>query len=193
MWTDVDRDWPLVVSMAKRQWQRPSSYDHPPTTTPAEVLMAYQTRSSRTETLLLEELRARQGLHVERIEGTHHPEYRVGVSEWMDEWGGGLDGKIDRKPGRCSGFLVSELVGPNEGGRMVAPCASKAIDSFRSQTGPRRDPHLSHPPATCRSTTPRARSVGMGRHGGGRGRRCRRREREREKKRRQGARVSGRK
>lgn len=39
--------------------------------------MSYQTRSSRTEALLLEEL-GKEGLSIERIDpAEHHPEYRV--------------------------------------------------------------------------------------------------------------------
>lgn len=57
---------------------------------PTEALISYQTRSSRTETLLLEEL-GKRGLDVERVDpAEHHPEYRVcppvglGGLGWVD-------------------------------------------------------------------------------------------------------------
>lgn len=88
--------------------------------------MAYQTRSSRTETLLLEELRARQCLHVERIEGTHHPEYRVGVSEWMDEWGGGAGWKNRSKAWPMLGLFGFRVGGTERGGAHGRPLCKQS-------------------------------------------------------------------
>lgn len=71
--------WPPPARPALFPSLNPPNKQHKIDDTHTEALMSYQTRSTRTEALLLESLRG-QGLHVERVDpGEHHPDFRVSM------------------------------------------------------------------------------------------------------------------